>query len=214
VAWYVFALVDVPPHRPAGRGFAAPIAFERVPGGFAAAERRGDVPPIEMDALKQHDAIVARIWAQVPAILPVRFGTFLELDELRETLMDRDEDLADAFAVVRERAQFSWRNLRAPMEALPSGAPPARSGAEYLRRAAGQGASIPARYGAIRKAVAPYVQRERFQPAMTPRPERLYHLVARGDIKAYETLGRKVTFRAAIACTGPWPPYAFAPEML
>ncbi len=167
-----------------------------------------------MNALKQHDAIVARIWTRVPAILPVRFGTLLELDELRELLAGRDEDLADAFALVRERAQFTWRSMRAPVRAMPPGRPRARSGAEYMRHAAGQDAPIPTRYAAIRRSVAAYVQRERFQPAAALRPERLYHLIAREDEKAYEALGRKAAIRGAIAFTGPWPPYAFAPEML
>ena len=51
--------------------------------------------------------------AQVPAILPVRFGTLLESEELEEALQDRDEEIAEAFALVRGRVQFTWRAGRA-----------------------------------------------------------------------------------------------------
>ena len=212
MAWYVFALVDEPPRRAAGRGFASALTFRRVPGGFAAVERRADVPPLEMGALKQHDAIVSRLWADVPAILPVRFGTLIDSHDLAESLAERDEEVVDAFADVRGRAQFTWRRLAAVRPSAPATRP--RSGAEYLRQAAGQGTAIPSRYAPIRQAVAAYVRRERFQPAAAPRPERLYHLVAKEDADAYQSAAGSVVVPGSVAFTGPWPPYAFVPEIL
>ena len=110
--WYVFALVDRPPARRQGRGLASALAVREVPGGYAVVERRADVPPAELGSLAKHAAVVTRIGAAVPAILPVRFGTLLELDEMNEALEDREEELADAFETVRGRVQFTWRAER------------------------------------------------------------------------------------------------------
>ena len=215
MAWYIFALVDAPPRVPGGRGFTSPLLLKRLPGCFAVLERRADVPPIEMGALKEHDRIVADVWKKVPAILPVRFGTLLELAELREMLVEREEELADAFAVVRDTAQFSWRSLH---ESRPAPRPaPGRpaSGTDYLRRAArADGGPVPGRYAVVRKALAPLIVRERFQRAIPPRPERLYHLVARRQAGTYASAGRQLVTREMLAFTGPWPPYAFAPVIL
>lgn len=210
--WYVFALVDEPPARMAGRGFASPIVFKELPGCFAAAERRADVPPVEMGALKDHDRVVTALWKRVPAILPVRFGTLVDLGEVRELLTDRDEEIAEAFDGVRGKAQFTWRRLRESHAKAPRAASGAASGTEYLRRAAGD--PVPARYAGLRKALGRYIAGERFQPGAAPRPERLYHLVANGDTAAYASAGRALASRAGLAFSGPWPPYAFAPEIL
>ena len=45
----------------------------------------------------------------MPAILPVRFGTLLEADHLDEATRERDDEIAEAFDVVRDRVQFTWR---------------------------------------------------------------------------------------------------------
>src|SRR5262249_42006673 len=107
--WYVFALVDQAPAERQGRGLAGALAARRVPGGFAIVERRADVPPVELGALERHDTVLARLAEAVPAILPVRFGTLLELEEIESTLEEREEEITEAFNLVRHRVQFTWR---------------------------------------------------------------------------------------------------------
>src|SRR6476659_6232443 len=97
---YVFALVDAAPSRP-GRGLSGAVAFREVTGGFAAVERRADVPPLEFGTLKIHEQVVDRLASLAPAVLPVRFGTLLTNDELDEALEDRIDDLKEAFDLVR-----------------------------------------------------------------------------------------------------------------
>ena len=80
-----------------------------MPGGFAIVERRVDVPPAEFGTLKQHDVVVARLARDVAAILPVRFGTLLEWEEIEQALEERGDEIADAFDRVRGRVQFTWR---------------------------------------------------------------------------------------------------------
>jgi hypothetical protein len=107
--WYVFALVDAIPSGRAGRGLGGALAIRKLAGGFAVVERRADVPPMEFGSLKKHQEVVARLASRVPAILPVRFGTLLETEDLEAAVRERDEEIVEAFDVVRDRVQFTWR---------------------------------------------------------------------------------------------------------
>ena len=128
---YVFALIDAAPARRTGVGLSSSIAIRPVPGGLAAVERRADVPPLAFEPLRAHERAVARLARDVPAILPVRFGTLLEAEALDDALEDREADLAAAFALVRRRVQFTWRTgARAGRRATPRPGPMASSGAD------------------------------------------------------------------------------------
>lgn len=214
MAFYVFALVDAPPLVGATRGFSSAVTFQRVAGCFIAVERRADVPPLEMGALQRHDRIVKALWKKVPAILPVRFGTLLDMQDVLDVLDGRDEELQGALAGVRDAAQYTWRSLPHTDAGRTAAPVAARSGTEYLRRAAAQAATVPSRYAGIRGAVAGLVLRERFQPAVANRVERLYHLVRREQAQAYELASGDAAAGASVVLSGPWPPYAFVPELL
>lgn len=218
MAWYVFALLDAPPSRRAGKGLAGPIALRELGACFVAAERRADVPPIEMGALKQHHVVVARLWKHVPAILPVRFGTLLGATEIADALDGKEEELVEAFDLVRGRAQFSWRAPRAGRRAASRGIiqpPGTMSGTEYLRRAA-RVSVPPPRFASIRGGLAPFIAAERYEPSRPAVPETLYHLVDRKSIQAYRAAASRLPASSAFVPTlsGPFPPYAFVPELL
>jgi hypothetical protein len=151
----------------------------------------------------------------VPAILPVRFGTLLDDEGIEEALAERDEEIAQALAAVRDRVQFTWRARST------AAAPPRKpcltaevSGAEYLRRAARAATpAAPARWRSLRGALAPLVSVERYQPATATNPESLYHLVGRDAVVRYTTLAEALRHaNAKLSMTGPWPPFAFTPE--
>lgn len=223
MAWYVFALVDRAPRKPAGRAFRGPLSFRRVANAFAAVERRADVPPAEFGVLEKHHAIVSRLARLVPAILPVRFGTLLETEELDDRLAERDEELARAFALVRNRVQFTWRvNGRGPRTF--AGRPgrgqrrgvAVTSGAEYLIRAAAAARpEPPAAYRPIRTALAPFVVAQRYERRTDAIADALYHLVeARNAGRYLAAAGVLLRADPRFSLTGPWPPFAFAPEGL
>jgi hypothetical protein len=221
--WYVFALVEEPPARP-GTGLRERLAARRVPGGFAILERRADVPPAEFGTLKKHDAVVARLARSVPAILPVRFGTLMEWEEIEQALEDRDEEIASALAGVRGRVQFTWRRSargpgarRAKAAAQGArGAAAASSGAEYLRRAARAAATIPpAAFGTVRKRLQPVTVAERYQAATPSLPDSLYHLVDRDRVERYTLMAETLASGSPVLrVSGPFPPFAFTPELL
>ena len=219
MAWYVFALVDEVPSGVGAKGLTGPLSLRKLGGAFAVVERRADLPPVGFGTLKRHQDVVSRLATHVPAILPVRFGTLLESADLEEALADRDEEIAEAFDLVRGRVQFTWRVSGKPGRAVRAATrkdeQPA-SGTAYLRQAARAARpAAPAAFRALRATLAPLAVRQRYQPGTATMPGALYHLVDRADQGRYAataaTLGRRTR---RLAVTGPFPPFAFAPEML
>lgn len=255
MAWYVFALVDAMPSGRPGTGLAGVLTIRKLAGAFAVVERRADVPPMEFGSLQKHQEVVARLASRVPAILPVRFGTLLESEELDDAVRDRDDEMVEAFDAVRGRVQFTWRRAvrgaRREAEAArrevggASGAAEAArreaggarraaqpaigevrgeesvtalaaSGTEYLRgiaRAARP--SPPAAYRALGQALGAFVVAQRYQAETGIVPEAVYHLVERTHVNRYRTAaGALAASSPPLVMTGPWAPFAFAPEIL
>jgi gas vesicle protein GvpL/GvpF len=219
--WYVFALVDAPPGGRIGRGLRGPLRTLEVPGGYAIVERRADVPPPEFGSLRAHQRTIERLAKAVPAILPVRFGTLLQEDALDPLLTARDADLAEAFALVRHRVQFTWRRVPPTRNQVRRARRPGRgseepgAGAAYLHRAAADAMMAPAVFRAARETLHAFVVRDRFQAASPGMPDTLYHLTEKTAQQRYRTLAEALVLATpALTFSGPWPPFAFAPEVL
>jgi Gas vesicle synthesis protein GvpL/GvpF len=218
MAWYVFALVDAVPSGGAGKGLTGALSLRKLAGAFVVVERRADVPPIAFGTLKEHQDVVSRLAKQVPAILPVRFGTLLETPDLEEAVQERAEEIAEAFDLVRDRMQFTWRisGSRKPEAGSRKPESKAVSGAEYLRQAArAANPPPPPAFRALRSRLAPLAVRQRYQPATAALPEAVYHLVAASDVHRYIAAAAGVDPTSPpLAMTGPFAPFAFAPEIL
>lgn len=225
MGWYMFALVDRMPSGPAGKGLTGPLSVRKLAGALVIVERRADVPPVAFGSLKKHQDVVARLAARVPAILPVRFGTLLESEHLEEAVQERDGEIADAFDLVRGRVQFTWRHAGLPRRSAGShfgakaggakrGQP--ASGAQYLRQAARAAhPAPPAAFRPLGTKLAPLIAGQRYQPGTAALPEAVYHLVERTRADRYVTAAAALTTaRPALIVTGPFPPFAFAPEIL
>jgi gas vesicle protein GvpL/GvpF len=217
MAWYVFALVDAAPTGAAGSGLSGALSLRKLAGAFVVVERRADVPPVAFGTLRKHQDVVSRLAKQVPAILPVRFGTLLEPSELDEAVDERDEEIAEAFDLVRDRVQFTWRAAGKPKRAARvTSRAGAVSGTQYLRRAArAANPPAPAAFRPLRATLAPLAVRQRYQPGTATLPEAVYHLVGRADVREYTAAAAALgNTTSSIAVTGPFPPFAFAPEIL
>ncbi|HEX6465247.1 MAG TPA: GvpL/GvpF family gas vesicle protein [Vicinamibacterales bacterium] len=223
MAWYVFALADEVPMGRLGRGLSGALRARSVAGAYAIVERRADIPPAAFGSLRAHQAVVVRLSEAIPAILPVRFGTLLDESALEEALADRGADLAEAFALVRYRVQFTWRHgppagrsqpHRTPAAVISPG--PAGTGAAYLRRAAaGTSAAVPASFRLLRDRLHAFVVREKFQPAASGMPDTLYQLINKPAVTRYRVMAEALTLTSPmLTVSGPWPPFAFAPELL
>jgi hypothetical protein len=192
----------------------------------------GDVegpPALDETSLRAHDAVVREIAAHIDALLPVRFGTVVPDAAALAGLLDpHASDLADALALVQGREQMT---LRVFVEGRPRGLTPvpiepgpdeaaSGPGARYLARllrAHRAARSVP-EIGPLRDALAPLVVAERLEAQeRPPLVASVYHLIRRGDAPAYGVVidrAHRLCPGARVSSSGPWPPWAFVPEVL
>jgi hypothetical protein len=184
--------------------------------------------------MRRYHQAIARAAEALPAILPARFGTVMEADEVAFVLRSRTGPLAAALTHVRGRVQVTIRlAARKGGSAEAAGSSESRtgsrrsasgqtgtstphSGAEYLRARATAAALAREADGfePVRAAVAKWVKDERL---MRHRGIiSIYHLVPRRAVPAYVRTLQHAAREAGvvIAVSGPFPPYAFADPSL
>ena len=217
--WYVFALTG---------GAAAPFAaagheveFVDTHGVYAAIERVSGPPPVSEEALRAQHEVVAAIASRVDAVLPARFGTMVGETELGAVVLQRRDVILDALALVRGRVQMTVRLLRAEAGAKEAENPPERpaaTGTEYLesRRVALAPPPLPVPIPAVEAAVRSMVIAERVERGGGRAAATLYHLIDAHQVKSYRKAVAQVQDQigvAALTVSGPWPPFAFAPDL-
>jgi hypothetical protein len=213
-AVYVFALTGraipsftVDKHR---------VEFIDLGGVHAAIERLTERPTVSETSLRTQHDIVMRIFDNIDDVVPARFGALIEEGELRDILAARRSLIQDALTLVRGRVQMTVRFREAP-ESMPArkpfGANGAMSGTAYLeaRRSAAR-TMMPVLAGVVSTAVADMTIAERSEPATERTHAALYHLIDRSRVVRYsDALSRLQS--PAISVSGPWPPFAFAPDL-
>jgi gas vesicle protein GvpL/GvpF len=223
VSHYVYALLAEAPRGDAGAGLGAePLRFVPIDGVLAAVGDMAAAPVVTSDTLRAHDAVVRRLAAAVDAILPVRFGTLLDGESaLAEAIAGRAPRLREALALVAGREQMT---LRVFGEAAATDAAPLADdlgpGARYLeerRRRTRRDADVP-ELAPLRRHLGPLVRAEQAQRHdAPPLLASVYHLIERGRAAAYLDAvagGAEALAPTRAVATGPWPPYAFAPDEL
>src|SRR4051812_5869575 len=208
---YVFALTSrraspftVQGHR---------IQFIELDHVFVAVERRATAPALSEKELRIQHAIVTAIFRRVEDLLPVRFGTWMERHELSAVVVARKAAILDALDLVRGRVQMTLR-FSSGLSQSPeqkSGARGSKSGTAYLeaRRAADR--DLPRSIGEAREAVRDLVVAERIGRGSEALAGAVYHLISRVDVRRYRSVTRPFE-SPVLSVTGPWPPFAFAPE--
>jgi hypothetical protein len=187
-----------------------------------------DAPSVDARALRGHDAVVRALAEHADAILPARFGCFVKDDTaLCDALQPRARELGDALRLVRGCEQMTLRVYDADAAPPSAGQPAAnagtaaaRPGTSYLvgRQRERQRAREVPELDPVRPALRMLVRDERAQRHRTPPlVASVYHLIERGQAAVYqETLTRAAASLGGVrvSASGPWPPYAFAPETL
>jgi hypothetical protein len=173
------------------------------------------VPSPTIDNLRRYHQTIAGISDALRAVLPARFGTVMEEDELRVILRARSRSLAAGLKQVRGRVLVTIRTADAGRIVQSPGRGPetARTtGTTYLRtraEAAARLREVPA-FAPVRIAVQKWVKGEHVvnQAGVTS----IYHLVTRASVPAYIRALSDAARDAGIviAVSGPFPPYAFA----
>jgi hypothetical protein len=214
---YLYAVLGDRPRGPLGRGLRGErVRPVRAGGLIVAAGTMQAAPPPSLRAVRAHDATVRRLAGVASAVLPVRFGTLVgDAAELDRRLGFQAPALTRALALVAGREQMTLRVVapagpRAPRAARRPGGP----GARYLARLA-RDRAVPG-LAPLRAAVRRFVKAERVEPDPAEAGAvRVHHLVDRGRSAAYAAAVRNAA-RALpglrLTVTGPWAPYAFAPE--
>ncbi|HYG64826.1 MAG TPA: GvpL/GvpF family gas vesicle protein [Thermoanaerobaculia bacterium] len=234
---YVYALMAGEPEEPLGAGLAGePLQLLSSAGLRVVAGDMAARPAPAPAALEAHDAVVRRLAERAAAVLPVRFGEWVEGEEaLAERLAPRAASLAEALALVRGCVQMTLRVFGEPSQVefqdpadrsdrsdLSEPAP--GPGTRYLaarRREFERSRSLP-EIEPLRKALQPLLRAERVRRQETGRlVGTAYHLVPReaagaylGTLQAVGGTEGRLPAGHRVAASGPWPPYAFGPEGL
>ena len=188
----------------------------------------GDVtspPGLDAASLRAHDGAVRRLAAACSALLPARFGSVaLDEGQLCEALRPRLAAFRDALRTVRGCEQMTLRFSRletgAPSRSAPLPEPSAAGGGPGTRYLDARRASLddPRSLPEVRRvldALAPLVRGERRERHdRPPLIASVYHLVARESLEGYRSAVESAARAAGVRVTssGPWPPYAFAPD--
>ena len=211
---YVFALTNQP--GPALHYGRRRIHFVEIDGVHVAIERVARRPSMSEAALRSQHEIVSRLAESVDAILPARFGAFVEPAELEALVALRRERIVRTLALVSGRTQMTVRTFRPGSPEQSRGAQrvstKAVSGTEYLVQRRGAIPQLEGAAASISAALAPLVRAERRSPGEGRVEWPLYHLVDRTTLPRYQREIAAFT-SPAVSVTGPWPPFAFAPDL-
>jgi hypothetical protein len=213
-ALYVFALTDRGAAPFAAHGHR--IEFVEFGSVHAAVERSAERPAVSEAALRTQHEIVIRISATVDDVLPVRFGAYVEEAELRQLVAIRRDVIQRALDLVRGRVQMTAR-IRGPQasndRAAASTTIAAATGTAYLeaRRAAAARPLTPMAM-TVAAAVRHLAVSERVDSETTRTSTAMYHLIDKRRVKEYNDALSSLR-SSALTVTGPWPPFAFAPDL-
>lgn len=218
---YAVAFADVELAGPLGTGIGdEPLVLVPAGGLAAVAGSLSAAPSPDAETLKRQDAVVRRLAGLFTALLPVRFGeTAADNATLISRLAPREKELTAALQLVRGCVQMTLRVFGEP-DPAPEPAPSKAGGpgARYLetRRQEQEALRSLPEIGALSTILRPLLRAERIERRGDgPLLGTAYHLVPREGTAAYLAAVEEARNRIGgrrIAATGPWPPYAFAPE--
>ncbi len=215
---YVYAVVDEAPATTLGAGLLGePLRAVGCGPLLVVAGAMDAVPVPSLETVRDHDAVIRRLAATVPALLPARFGsTVADEAALHATITARAATLRERLARVRGCEQMTLRVYGEPVPAPARPAP--ASGTEYLRQRRAvldPGEALPALRPLLAR-LEPFVSDQRYEPhAGSPLLATIHHLVDRAHAHAYlATADAAPALRGLrVRVSGPWAAYAFAGEL-
>ena len=219
--WNVYALAaaDVPQRfRVAGRTLIAiviPRGSRRRDGAIAAIAERVLEPSLPSEAsLREQHAIVVDIWRRTGGLIPVRFGTIMSEADLTARVAAAAPALARKLQQFHGRVQMTVRVFEdvSPPERGPL---PGTSGTAYLKALRDRAAAVSRLAADVRSPVESLVLEERLESGRGRLRLSLFHLIDAEDEAPYraalEVFAGEGSRRVTVS--GPWPPFAFAPEL-
>ena len=211
---YVYALAepDLPRHFTVlGRRLHALVIDD-----VAAVIERRQPPEFTTDAIRHQHAIITRLSSRLPVVLPARFGSFTDERSLRTLVSRHRREMLAAFEQARGCAQMTIRIFDPSADAADHASTGVRTGTEFLERARARMKYVPREAGIVRAAMSDVVKAERVASGERNGLVTVFHLVPLERLETYR--GRASGLQSllpghAVTVTGPWPVFAFAPEL-
>jgi hypothetical protein len=213
---YVYALVERSGRSTTIKGRRIEIVpiggvFAAVETGIASAEQRSEISEA---SLREQHAIVQALARRFEAILPARFGAWVNEKTLEHTLNTNRSRIRRALARVKGREQVTVRIFAERTDSPGAWS----SGESYLRsRLHASRPQLSPAARALRRSVRPLVRAEILEPARGNISVTIHHLLDRGGARTYRAAVRGAAAAATdehVVISGPWPPFAFAPDLL
>jgi hypothetical protein len=212
--WDVYAIAAAPvPARVTAAGRAL-RAFRIGPLAVIAGRPRNDSVPIE-ESLRDQHAVVVDLADRFDPLLPARFGSRMTKERIDATVRPAIDILVSALDHVRGCRQMTVRLIgRASASHADSGR--VSTGTAYLARRRAAAHEVPREAAPLIAAVASMVRDQRIQAGRGEIRATIFHLVGKPDVDRYRAAANAAVrglhpWNALV--TGPWPPFAFAPEL-
>jgi hypothetical protein len=211
---YLYAILDEPVHLPPLPGLEdATVETREADGLTVAVSEHQAQPDLSNDAVLRHAQVVEALSEAGAAILPARLGVaFADEASLHDAVAGRQAELSAALDRVRGCAEIGLRVLSPEAREQPEGGV---GGGEYmrarLRQATHRERLAEALHDALRSHARDSTQRAHAGGRLLLDAA---YLVPHAGVDAFAREVRKLEQshpELALVCTGPWPPYSFAP---
>lgn len=172
-------------------------------------------PGRSLEDIQLQHRIVTQLAARTPAMLPARFGSVLSEGALRSLVSERQDDIHVALQLVRNCQQMTLRVFGPSGPDAPS-TPASGSGTAYLTHRRERAHYHPPELDVIREKLGALVKAERAEAGERGVRLVVYHLVTRRSVARYRrqaSVLQTMLKPYAVTTTGPWPAFAFAPEL-
>ena len=185
-------------------------------------------PDFTTDAVRRQHAIVTRLASRQPAILPARFGSIADEASLRSLVSRRRKEIVAALEQVRGCAQMTVRIVTPTVPTVSTLSPgsadarsgdpasSARTGTEFLERRLERARHVPPEVEILRRELGSLVRSERVAAGEREGLVTVFHLVPHQKLDAYRRHASGLLSKLqprTVRVTGPWPVFAFAPDL-
>jgi hypothetical protein len=211
---YLYAIAEELAELPPGPGIGgAPLGRRSVEGlDLVVSELDGEPPEAAEESVLAHARTVEGLLARSGALLPARFGrAFADEGALEEAVRARLPALREALVRVRGCVELG---VRVVAEERPA-APPAATGRAYMEARLAETEAAERLARELHEPLAALARSSAHAVGKTPRLLlSAAYLVEPGEVEPFRR--RVAELERAhpeldFACTGPWPPYSFAP---
>ena len=166
------------------------------------------------EALREQHSIVLALAERLDPLLPARFGSRMTAARIEAAIRPSVAVLTKALEHVRGRRQMTVRLAGPAVSEAP--APLPTTGTAYLAQRRAAAHALPAEAAPLQEAVQSFVIDSRVQAGRGAIRATLFHLISLEDVSAYRdaialAIPQIAPWQASV--TGPWPPFAFAPEL-